>query len=123
MRSLVVVFVLIVIIGFVLWCLWYLTRARVRSAHGLGDIRSVHGTARLLRIMNGLRTLNKTKSQDLLLHFWKQAELPLLEVLADNTDETRMELAELLNQAHAYVKNRDLARSLIDTRNRLLAED
>ncbi len=122
MRSLVIVMVLVVGMVFGLWCLWYLARARMRKAYALGDIRAVHGTARLLRIMQALRAINASKNQDLLQRFWHEAELPLLEVLADNTSETREELAELLNQAHAFVRNRELARSLMDLRNRLLDE-
>ncbi len=94
----------------------FLKRASVNTV----SIASLHGTQRILAIIDALRRLNKKQSQDALLEFWTNTEPLLQEAIADNTASTREELVELLTQAHAYCSNRELAKSVMAMRNTLL---
>lgn len=101
--------------------LWWFRRGTVHTFR-MRDLSQVHGTARVLVIIDSLNELNRRQNQELLWQFWQDAEVALEQVLDDNTPVTRQQLVELLHQAHAYASRRDLARSIMQMRNRLLEQ-
>ena len=112
--------VLILVIGVV--CVstvvfWMLSRRQVwtRSL----DISRLHGTARIIEAVDILQALNKRRDQELLRAFWRDAEALLLDVAPDHTTDTRKQTIEALNAAHAYCRDRDLAKSIMAMRNAL----
>ena len=83
------------------------------------DISRFHGTARIIEALKILRALNTQRDQEILRAFWRDAEPLLAAVMEDHTQDTRKQLIEALNQAHAYCRDRDLAKSVIQMRNAL----
>ena len=93
--------------------------ARRRRWTGNLDISRFHGTARIIEALKILQALNTQRDQDILRTFWRDAE-PLLEVvMEDHTQDTRKQLIEALHRAHAYCRDRDLAKSVMQMRNAL----
>ena len=96
---------------------WYKRKSGIRADR---DFSSLHGTARLLALIEHIHDLNTHADQSMYARFWSVNESQLREVLADNTAETKQQLVDALNAAHAYCRDRDLAKSIIAMRNQAL---
>lgn len=83
------------------------------------DISRFHGTARIIEALSILQAINERRDQALLRQFWDHAEVLLEAVIEDHTQNTRKQLIEALQSAHAYCRDRDLAKSVMRMRNAL----
>lgn len=106
---------------FLLALLFYAIQKSSRSVTGaVRGIQNLHGTSRLLVIIEILQRCARSGSQDMLLETWPSLEPALREVLLDATQGHKQQLAQALNDCHALCRNRDVARSLMVVRNEML---